>query len=67
MALLTEFTARMFIKSAHGDFGAALDLAQKTEQFYERYKSKNKIAALRCSSASRCFCEIFNMMTREKE
>jgi len=57
----------MFIKSSYGDLGAALDLALKTEQFYDQYKSKNKIAALRCSSASRCFWEIFDMMTREQE
>lgn len=67
MALLTEFTARMFIKSAHGDLGVALDIADKTEKFYEKHKNKNDIAKSRYLSAGKCFFELFDMIGNEQQ
>ena len=62
---LTEFTASMFIKSAHGDIGVAIDIADKTEKFYEQHKNKNDIAKSRYLSAGKCFFELFDMISKE--
>lgn len=35
MAVLTEFTKEMLLRSSYGDERAALSLAEKTLQFYE--------------------------------
>ena len=65
--LLTEFTVSMFIKSGHGNLKAALDIADKTEKFYEQHKNKNSIAKSRYLSAGRCFFELFDMISKEKQ
>lgn len=65
--LLTEFTVSMFIKSGHGDLGVALDIADKTEKFYEQHKNKNDIAKTRYLSAGKCFFELFEMIGKEQQ
>ena len=65
MALLTEFTVSMFIKSGHGNLRSALDIADKTEKFYEQHKNKNYIAKSRYLSAGKCFFDLFDMISKE--
>ena len=61
--LLTEFTAKMFLKSAFGDISKAIDIAHEKEKFYEKFKDKNAIANSRYRSAQKCFFELFDMQT----
>ena len=56
----------MFIKSGHGDLKTALDIADKTEKFYEQHKNKNSIAKSRYLSANKCFFELFDMINKEQ-
>ena len=64
--LLTEFTVSMFIKSGHGNLKTALDIANKTEKFYEQHKNKNRIAKSRYLSANKCFFELFDMLSKDQ-
>ena len=61
--LLTEFTAKMFLKSAFGDISKAINIAHEKELFYEKHKDKNEIANSRYRSAQKCFFELFDMQT----
>lgn len=61
--LLTEFTTKMFLKSAFGDISKAINIAHEKEKFYEKFKDKSAIANMRYCSAQKCFFELFDMQT----
>lgn len=59
--LLTEFTTKMFLKSAFGDTSKAINIAREKVAFYEKAKGKNEIANSRYLSAHKCLAELLHM------